>query len=313
MSSNDVEVLQSGESANNGLEAGVNAAVAREQYEIQAAAVMAMKRPRNEHEAMVKLIKVYQRPKAAETATYFFERAGKQISGPTVKLTRQAVRCWGNIRAGFVTVSIDDKYVHLRGYALDLETNARFEQEDKFLKKIQRKIKIGNDSVTKWVDPDERQLQELINKKGAILERNCSLRVLPPDLIDDAIEEAAKTLQAEAKKTLKANRPDAIKALVKVFAELNVSVEMLEKYLGHAMDLVDDKEYAKLRAICVSIHDGNSTREEVFNLPKPKSAQVDDSVAEDLAKAGKIADEAKGAALQEGEPIQTKDSKVQKS
>jgi hypothetical protein len=266
---------------------------------------------------MVKLIRVYQRPKAAETATYYFERAGKEISGPTVKLTRQAVRCWGNIRAGFTTVSIDDKYVHLRGYALDLETNARFEQEDKFLKKIQRKVKVGNDSVTKWVDPDERQLQELINKKGAILERNCSLRVLPPDLIDDAIEEAEKTLHAEAKKTLKANRPDAIKTLVKVFSELNVSVEMLEKYLGHAMDLVDDKEYARLRAICVSIHDGNSTREEVFNLPKPKNAQVDDSVAEDLAKAGKVLDggeqktvlDEKGA---QSQSISKQDSKVPK-
>ena len=310
---NDIEVLKSEESANT-LEAGVNAAVAREQYEIQAAAVMAMRRPRNEHEAMVKLIKVYQRPKAAETATYYFERSGKEISGPTVKLTRQAVRCWGNIRAGFVTVSIDDKYVHLRGYALDLETNARFEQEDKFLKKIQRKIKLGDDSVTKWVDPDERQLQELINKKGAILERNCSLRVLPPDLIDDAIQEAEKTLQMEAKKTLKTNRPDAIKALVKVFAELQVTVEMLEKYLGHAMDLVDDKEYARLRAICVSIHDGNSTREEVFNLPKPKSAQVDDSVAEDLAKAGKVAD-GQGETVPEGvHSASTKESsKVPKS
>lgn len=285
------EVLPSLEtpSANGGFEAGVNAAVAREQYEIQAAAVMAAKRPRNEAQAMVNLVNTYKRPKVAEKATYSFERAGKEIFGPSVNLSRQAVRCWGNLRTGFVTVSVDKEYVHLRGYALDLETNSRFEQEDKFAKKIQRKVKVGNDYVTRWIDPDEKQLQELINKRGAILERNCSLRVLPPDLIEDAIEEAKKTLRAAAGKTLKANRDDAIKVLIKAFAEVQVSVEMLESYLGHEVKLINDEEYARLRSICVSIHEGNNSREDVFKIAKPpeEDPELSDTLKNDLSKVGK--------------------------
>ena len=143
-------------------------------------------------------------------------------------------------------------------------------------------------SVTKWVDPDEKQLQELINKRGAILERNCSLRILPPDLIEDALEEAKKTLRAAANKTLKANREDAIKNLIKAFAEVQVSVEMLEEYLNHEFKLINDEEYAKLRSICVSIHEGNNTREEIFKSAKLKEDKSEDKeeLKSDLAKVG---------------------------
>ncbi len=49
------------------------------------------------------------------------------------------------------------------------------EIDDTFRKKIQRK----RDGQTVWVTPDERDLRELTNKRGAILERNCLLKLQP--------------------------------------------------------------------------------------------------------------------------------------
>jgi len=75
-----------------------------------------------------------------------------------------------------VVVSLTDEHVHIRGFAIDLETNASTEYEDQFKRLVQRK---GRDGETHWVQPDERDLRELIGRRGAILVRNAILSYTP--------------------------------------------------------------------------------------------------------------------------------------
>jgi hypothetical protein len=230
------------------------AVAAEKQFEIQSAIVLAKKYPRDEDQSFQKLMKASGRTSFAEEAEYSFPRGGQQVRGPSVNLAREAARVWGNVRYG-LTVLRDDQFSRqIQGWAWDLETNTKITAEDDFRKLIFRKGK-------GWIEPDERDLRELTNRRGAILIRNCVLQILPKDLVEDAVAECRKTLRTNA-----AQDPDAArKKILMAFSELNVSAEMLAAYLGHPVAQSSPSEIADLRGVYKSISDGNSTWADYVN------------------------------------------------
>ena len=228
-------------------------AASKERAEIESAMIIAKRMPRNEADAFQRLMKASQRPSFAEDANYTFPRGGQDVTGPSVNLAREAARTWGNIRHGLRVLREDESSRTIMGWAWDLESNTKIEAEDHFEKLIQRRNK--QTGKTDWVEPDERDLRELTNRRGAILVRNCILQLLPKDLIEDALYQCGKTLQNAAQ-----SDPDATKKrLLSDFGRINVSVAMLEGVLGHPFDQSSPKELADLRAIHNSIAAGNST------------------------------------------------------
>jgi hypothetical protein len=231
------------------------ASAAALQHEIQGAIVLARRFPRSEDGAFTKLMRSCGRSSFAAGAEYSFPRGGQVISGPSVQLAREAARVWGNIRHGLEIIRDDAASRQIRGWAWDLESNTKVAAEDEFRKLVQRKRKGG---ASEWVVPDERDLRELTNRRGAILVRNCILQLLPADLIEDAVHEAHKTLKDEAGKD-----PDqARKRVLLAFGSLNVTPEMLAAHLGKPVGQCSPEEIAGLRTIYQSIRDGNSTWEE---------------------------------------------------
>jgi hypothetical protein len=155
------------------------AAAAEKQFEIQSAIVLAKKYPRDEDASFTKLMKACGRTSFAEEAEYSFPRGNQTVRGPSVNLAREAARVWGNVRYGITILRDDTGSRQIQGWAWDLETNTKISSEDDFQKLIFRKGK-------GWIPPDERDLRELTNRRGAILIRNCILQVVPKDLIEDA-------------------------------------------------------------------------------------------------------------------------------
>lgn len=240
------------------------AGAAEKQFEIQSAIVIAKRFPRSEDGAFEKLMKAASRPAFAEDAAYSFPRGGATVSGPSINLAREAARVWGNIRYGLEIIRDDEESRQIRGWAWDVETNTKTTAEDEFKKLVQRKQKGGG---TLWVKPDERDLRELTNRRGAILMRNCLLQLLPKDLVEDALSRCAATLQGKAKED-----PDgARKKIILAFSELNVTPEMLEAKIGHALAQCSPAEIAELRQIYKSIADGNSTWAEYVESGKVKT------------------------------------------
>lgn len=224
------------------------AAAAEKQFEIQSAIVLAKKYPRDEDAAFTKLMKACGRTSFAEEAEYSFPRGNQTVRGASVNLAREAARVWGNVRYGLTILRDDAGSRQIQGWAWDLETNTKISSEDDFQKLIFRKGK-------GWVPPDERDLRELTNRRGAILVRNCILQVVPKDLIEDARAKCNETLRATAAKD-----PDgARKKILLAFSELNVTPEMLAAYLGHPLAQSSPAEIADLRAVYKSIADGNTT------------------------------------------------------
>lgn len=245
------------------------AAAAEKQFEIQSAIVIAKKFPRNEDVAFEKLMKASKRTSFAEDAAYSFPRGSSQVEGPSINLAREAARVWGNVRFGLDIMRDDVEDRQIRAWAWDMETNVRVSAEDDFKKLIFRKGKKQGDPG-RWIVPDERDLRELTNRRGAILIRGCLLQILPKDLIEDAMNRCKETLRAGAA----ADPESARKRLIMAFSEINVTPEMLESALGHKISECSPAEIAELRKIYKSVADGNSTWKEYSEPKEPESSNA---------------------------------------
>lgn len=228
-------------------ELAITAQQAMAEKEIEASIIVANRFPRNEDAVYERVMKSCSRFNFAAMACYSYPRGGQQIQGPSVNLARETARLWGNIRYGAEIVHDDETSRTVRGWAWDVQTNARESQDATFRKLIYRK-------KTGWQTPDERDLRELTNKHAAIAVRNCLLHLMPPDLIDDAIAAAKRTLKSDAGR----DPDEARKRLVRAFLALGVSVGDLELYLGHPLRQITAAEIADLRGVYKSILDGNS-------------------------------------------------------
>ncbi len=272
------------------------AAMSREQSEIQAAMVVGKKFPRDELQAYNKLIASCDRLAFAEDAQYSFPRGGGTVKGPSINLAVEAARVWGNIRHGIRVVREDRDKVHIKGYAFDCETNTYAEFEDEFKKLIQRNRWVGGQKVSEWVTPDERDLRELINRRGAILVRNAILRLIPVDVIA-AAQTAAET---RIKRSMTEGGDDdgpveQIRKLTVAFSRMGVTPDMLAAKVGHEVSLITADEIVELKAIWKSMSDGNSRREEHFPLAGGKDDDKEPAtlgskakdMAADLKKPGK--------------------------
>jgi hypothetical protein len=266
-----------------GTEAGVQSAIAREESEMKAQLWLARESPRDELQCVTKILGACQRPGLAEKALWSYPRGGKTLMGPSVVLAREMARTWGNMRYGSRIVSIDDTHVHVQGFCHDLESNAMRTNEMKFKKAIFRK-KGG------WIEPDERDLFELVNRNAAKCERNAVLDVMPRDVLESAIEQAKGTMRAIAKGDLGKDSVETIRKLLVAFAQIRVHKAMIEKRLGHSIDNIDDEELADLRAVYGSLEAGNSKVAEHFEIesgPSPDDKEHAAAAAEKIRSGAK--------------------------
>jgi hypothetical protein len=230
---------------------------ARAAQQVQARILVAKKFPRNEDRAFTSILKACSRPTFADRAEYIFPRGTKKdgtpnfVRGPTVYLARELSRVWGNMDHGFDVISEDENRITIRGWAWDLETNAYVHQDNNVRKVHQRKVK----GQTEWVPiTDERDLRELRNRQGALIERNCMLALIPEDLKQDAINKARETIEKKV-----TDDPDGQrKAVLEGFLQINVPPEQLEKYLHCPVGQASPKQLVDLRGIWRSIVDGNT-------------------------------------------------------
>lgn len=254
-------------------EFNTDAAMMRAVHEVQGAIIVAQRFPRNEDNAYQALMRSCQRTSFAEKVEYSYPRGKKKdeatgkwvdniVSGPSVYLSREMIRLWGNSQVGTEIIRDDEDTRHIRSFAWDCQTNFRRFAESTFRKIVQRKNKAtGN---TEWVRPDERDLRELSNKQSAITERNSSLQILPYDFVEDARIMARDTLAKGASQDPEGTR----KRLLLGFGGLNVTADQLEEYLGHPVAQCSPATLVELRKLYVAINDGQTTWAEIMEAKR---------------------------------------------
>ena len=247
--------------------AGALAVMTQARAEIEAAILVAKRFPRDERASTARIQAMCGRPGLAENALYRFKRGKGMVEGPSVDIARPMAAAWGNVRYGCHVISSDEERIHLRGFAYDMEANVLVETEASFARLVQRKrwSANGESSTTEWVTPDERDARELTNKHGAILERNAILKLLPTDVVEDAIARCRETMSMAAASDLTEDkREGTLKKIAGAFARFGVDQAALERKLDHSLRQITPEELAELRRLHNAIQGGQAKAEEVF-------------------------------------------------
>lgn len=256
-------------------EQGLSTQVAQESKavaEIQAAYVIAKRFPRNEHQSYMAIIDSCKRPSLCEQAMYAYPRGGTLIEGPSIRLAEVLAQKWRNCKIGVEVLSQNKDKTEARAYAIDMENN--YTVDVCFTVEHKRTTKKGVQKLT-----DERDIREMISNIGSRHLRGCILRIIPGDVLEDAVAQVRKTLESSDVPI-----KEQIKKMVAAFDELGVKVEHLEKRLGHNLDATIPAEIVTLKGIYKSIKDGMASREQFFEIQSKKTEDAKEELQELIEK-----------------------------
>jgi hypothetical protein len=257
----------------------------RAEQETQAGFIVAKRFPRNEQNALERIIRSCQRKTLAEQAEYAFPRGGQQITGPSIRLAEVLAQQWGNMAFGIREIQDAEGISKLMAYCYDLESNTRSERI--FNVKHERKARGKTERLT-----DARDIYEMVFNQGARRLRACILQVIPGDVVEAAVETCRATLERE-----EGDIRERQQAMTEAFSKLGVTQAMIEKRMGKNTSALLATDLVVLRRIYSSLKDGISTTEQWFEPESPA-----DALKKKLAEAGKPEPKAAPEPPPPGEP-----------
>lgn len=243
--------------------------------EAQGKLLIAKKFPRNETEAFAKAIQSCQRPGLASKAFYSYPRGKETVTGVTIRFAEELARCYGNLDYGIKELSNSDGQSEMQAYCWDLETNTMSLQN--FTNKHIRESKYGNTELK-----SQRDIYELNANMGARRLRSRILAILPPDLVEECIQECRRTLAGDNSTPI----IDRINKMVVAFQKIGVSKEQLEKRLNHTVESVTEEELVELTGIFNGIKTKETKVSDWFEQPKTASA-LTEAINEEIREEAK--------------------------
>lgn len=246
-------------------ELATHAMAAKAKAQVEARYVIAYNRPRNIEQARQDILDACKRPHFAESARYKKPVGGGTIDGFSIRFAEEAIKAMKNINVESTTIYEDEHKRTVNITVTDLENNLTYGKEVTVAKTVERKsLKAGQvpisqrqnstGQITYLVEATEDEIANKIASAESKIIRNCGLRLVPSDILEEAEIAIAETSSSGG------GDPKAkIKKVSDAFASLNIRVTELEKYLGHGIDTVSDKELSDLRAIFAAIKDGEAS------------------------------------------------------
>lgn len=264
----------------NGNDIQSTALAATAQAEIQAGYLMALKMPRNEDQALVKIKKRCKNLTFAEHALYKKPVSGRSIEGLSIRFTEDLLALWHNIKIIQNIVFEDDEKVIANVNVVDLETNTSYSTninvkktvERKFLKKgqvaISERLNTNNQKVY-LVQATDDDLNNKLNAQVSKAIRNNGLRCIPGYVK----EECLVALRATLKKGIDSD-PDAYKrTLLESMGILGIMPEDIEILTKTKIDKLSKKQIEELRNIYTAIKSGEAN----WNDFLPKEEENNDA------------------------------------
>ena len=253
---------------------GMNAVAQTDQHraiaEVQAAMMIARMNPRDQIQAMDRILNACSRASLADVAVYQYSRGGSDITGPSIRLAEAIAQNWGNIQFGIRELDQRNGESTVQAFAWDVETNTR--REVTFQIPHTRYTKKGSYKLE-----DPRDIYEMVANQGARRLRACILAVIPGDVTEAAVNQCELTMRAKADTS-----PDAIRKMVEAFAVFGVTKEQIEKRIQRRLDAIQPAQMVGLKKIYTSLRDGMSTTADWFDQDEAvhqqdgkKSAGVD--------------------------------------
>lgn len=268
--------------------------------EVEGAMLVAKRFPRDEFACIERIKRSFQRQRLAEAAEYEFPRGGTKVVGPSAHCLRAVKSAWGNIQSGWVEIERKMGQSTVIAYAMDLETNARAELT--FQVKHMRDTRNGPKLLT-----DERDIYEHVANMAARRERKCLQDIIPADVIDEAIDQARRTLSGASKEPIE----DRVRKMVTAFAGHGVTIDMIERRLGHKLAAVSENKLAELRRVYASLKDGVGKVEDYFDISEPsKEIEPEDA---GKSKSQRAAEKLKKAKAEQADEDTERAAKIRES
>ncbi len=249
---------------------------------IQAQYLVALSHPRSYDQSRFRVIEACRRPAFADKVEYKKPVGKTTITGPSIRFAELALREWGNIDYANTVIYDDEMNRRINVVITDLETNTTFSSSIQITKTVERKDNKGRDVISERINSYGEKIyivkateDEVLTKQAAMISkalRNEGLRLIPQEIIEEAIDIARLTQQ----KDVSSNMDEARKKISDAFGGLGIQPKHLEEYLGHPMSMCVPAEITDLRAI--------------FNAIKNGEAKWNDFVSED--------EDVRGGALQ---------------
>lgn len=250
--------------------------------EAQGKLIMAKEFPRSYTYAYAKAIEACQRKSFADKAFFSYPRGGQTVTGVTIRFAEEMARCYGNLDYGIKEMSHEEGKSEMQAYCWDLETNTISSQNFTV-----EHIRESGGRSTKLTS--QRDIYERTANDGARRLRSRILAILPPDLVEDCINECKKTLAGQNTLPL----IDKVKSMVSGFAKLGVTAEMLEKRLGHTIESTNNDELVEYIGIFNGLKQKETTISDWFEQPKTASQLTELLKEEEKEKAKKKGDDKK--------------------
>lgn len=274
-SENPFASRQMGEHVNHGT---VHIEQSRAVTEAQGKLLLAKKFPRDKFRAYEDIMESCSRPGIAAAGEYTYPRGGQTVRGPSIRLTEELARCWGNIDYGIRELSRTDGVSEMEAYAWDLETNTVSSQ--KFTVRHIRDKRGGGQALT-----EERDIYEITANMGARRLRARLLAILPPDIVDAAVEQCRRTLAGKSDEPI----ADRIRRVIKQFSKHGVTEKHITAYLGKKAGEILPEDIADLQGVYNSIKGGQASAGDFFNMASHEQGsakEMNQAIDEAMAKEG---------------------------
>jgi hypothetical protein len=286
----------------------------RARAEIQAMHVMALQRPRDVLDFRVRLLDHCRRSGFAAAARYKKPIGGGSVEGASIRFVETALASYCNVLSESSITYEDDDQIQVRVTVRDLESTIAYADEAIIRKRVERRrLKQGQTALSQRLNSHgevvflvEATDDEVANAKAARqskLLRNLGLRILPADVVDEAMELCKATMAAGAGKDPAGEQ----KRLTDAFHSIGVSPAQLAEYLGHALEQTQPAELVELREVYQTLRDGEGTWKaalaaKLADRVEPGAATSPESAAEPTPRgvAGAKAQLAKRRAVKDG-------------
>jgi hypothetical protein len=245
-------------------EMAANAMAAKQKALIEARYVIAYNRPRSILQARSDILSACQRPGFAESARYAKPIGGASIEGFSIRFAEEAIKAMKNISVESTTIYEDEDKRTVQITVTDLESNVVYGKEVTVAKTVERKqLKQGQTAISKrtnsagettyLVHATEDDIANKVASAESKIIRNCGLRLVPSDILEEAELAIAETLEKGG-----GDKNEATKKIVDAFGTLNIGPTELEKYLKHGLATISPKELKDLRAVFTTIKEGSA-------------------------------------------------------
>jgi hypothetical protein len=259
------------------------AAAEKEKARIQAAYQIALYKPRRFMDSRQRILEACKRPEFAAKVEYN-KPIGKGVKGPSIRLAELALREWQNVMIETQTIYEDDEKRRILVRTLDLETNTAYGTEFQINKTVERKNGEGRDVIRKRTNSKGEEVfivlateDEILNKVNALVSkaiRTNGLRLIPQDVIEDALQIARETLRGNIK-----DPKEGLRKMCDYFASnFGITVPQIEEYLGHPADTATWEELDDLRGIANALKDGEAKWSD-YVQPKDKAEKTAEGTA----------------------------------